>query len=238
MSDNEKKKIPVEASPFNELLGEFSKKDLDALVKEGVIIPDFTGIIISADAVIGKGTVILPNTIILSKTVIGEGCIIGPASVLAETEVGSKVVINSSQCFGSKIGDNTTIGPFVHLRTGSVIGENARVGNFVEIKNSVIGDGSKISHLTYVGDSDVGKGVNFGCGCVTVNYDGKNKMRTVVEDNAFIGCNTNLIAPVKVGKNAYTAAGSTITEDVPDNALAIARERQVIKENWRRPSDR
>lgn len=238
MSANEKKKSPVESSPFNELVNGFNKKDLNELVKEGVIIPDFTGIIISDDAVIGTGTVILPNTIILSKVEIGEGCIIGPSSVLSDTKVGNKTVINFSLCFGSKIGDNTTVGPYAHLRPGSDIGNSARVGNFVEIKNSVIGDGSKISHLTYVGDSDVGKNVNFGCGCVTVNYDGKNKMRTIVEDNAFIGCNTNLIAPVKVGKNAYTAAGSTITEDVPDNSLAIARERQVNKENWVRPADR
>ena len=132
----------------------------------------------------------------------------------------------------SSIDEGTTVGPFAYIRPNCNVGKNVRVGDFVELKNSNIGDGTKISHLTYVGDSDVGQNINFGCGTVTVNYDGKKKYRTVIEDNAFIGCNTNLVAPVKVGKGAYTAAGSTITEDVPENSLAIARERQVVKENW------
>ncbi|MBO5290565.1 MAG: bifunctional UDP-N-acetylglucosamine diphosphorylase/glucosamine-1-phosphate N-acetyltransferase GlmU, partial [Clostridia bacterium] len=112
------------------------------------------------------------------------------------------------------------------------IADNVHIGNFVEVKNSTVDEGSKLPHLLYVGDSDVGKDVNFGCGCVTVNYDGRNKSRTTVKDGAFIGCNTNLVAPVTVGENAFTAAGSTITEDVPDNALAVARNRQTVKENW------
>ena len=126
------------------------------------------------------------------------------------------------------------MGPFAYIRPNCCVGQNVKVGDFVEIKNSSIGDGTKLAHLTYVGDADVGQNINFGCGTVVVNYDGKNKHRTVIEDNAFIGCNTNLVSPVKVGKNAYTAAGSTITEDVPADTLAIARARQVVKDNWKR----
>ena len=130
------------------------------------------------------------------------------------------------------VGNFANIGPSAHLRPNSKLGNSVKIGNFVEVKNSIVGDGTSISHLTYIGDSDVGKHVNFGCGVVTVNYDGESKNRTTVGDYAFIGCNTNLIAPVKVGNCAYTAAGSTITEDVADNDLAIARARQVNKANW------
>jgi len=131
-----------------------------------------------------------------------------------------------------KIGANCSVGPFAYIRPGSVIGDKVKVGDFVEIKNANIGNGTKISHLTYVGDSDVGERVNFGCGSVIVNYDGKSKFRSTVEDDAFIGCNTNLVSPVTVRKGAYTAAGSTITDEVPECALAIARARQINKENW------
>ena len=140
--------------------------------------------------------------------------------------------INSVQAEEAEISDHANLGPFVHLRPNAKIGEHVHCGNFVEIKNSVIGAHTAVSHLTYVGDSDVGKGVNFGCGVVTVNFNGKTKNRCTVGDDAFIGCNTNLIAPVKVGDRAYTAAGSTITHDVPDDSLAIARSRQEVKENW------
>ena len=124
------------------------------------------------------------------------------------------------------------MGPFVRVRPGSVIGEGVKVGNFVEFKNSVIGDHTSVAHLTYIGDSDVGSGVNFGCGCATANYDGKSKARAKVGNNAFIGCDTCLVAPVQVGDNAYTAAGSVITDDVPDNALAIARAKESVKKDW------
>ena len=129
--------------------------------------------------------------------------------------------------------EGADIGPFVHIRPNSVIGEKVHLGNFVEVKNSNIDTGTKVSHLTYVGDSDIGKRVNFGCGTVTVNYTGKAKYRTTIGDDAFIGCNTNLVAPVKVGKGAYTAAGSTITEDIPADSLGIARARQVNKIDWK-----
>ena len=131
-----------------------------------------------------------------------------------------------------KIGKECSIGPFAYIRPGSVLGDNVKIGDFVEVKNATIGAGTKLSHLTYVGDADIGERVNFGCGTVIVNYDGKSKFRSTVEDDAFIGCNTNLVSPVTVGKGAYIAAGSTITDEVPANALAIARQRQTIKENW------
>lgn len=132
----------------------------------------------------------------------------------------------------SNIGEETTVGPFAYIRPESNIGKHARIGDFVEIKKSTIGDNTKVSHLTYIGDAEVGSGCNFGCGTVVVNYDGKAKYKTIIGDNAFIGCNTNLVSPVKVNDNTYIAAGSTITNEVPENALAIARARQVNIENW------
>ena len=205
---------------------------LAGLIENGISIPCTDGIIIEADCKIGNGTTILPNTIIRGKTSIGEGCTIGPSSYIENAEIGSGVKFTTSHIRSAKIMNNADIGPFAHIRPDALIGDNVHLGNFVEVKNSVIDTGTKVSHLTYVGDSDVGKNVNFGCGVVTVNFSGKTKSRTIIKDSAFIGCNTNLIAPVTVGKNSYTAAGSTITEDVPDNTLAIAREKQTNKEGW------
>lgn len=205
---------------------------INKLIENGVKIPCYDGVIIEESVSIGKGTLILPNTLILGSSVIGENAVIGPNSYICDTTVGNDTSLNNTQSFSSKIGAGVTAGPFVHIRPGSSIADRVHIGNFVEVKNSTVDEGSKLPHLLYVGDSDVGKDVNFGCGCVTVNYDGRNKSRTTVKDGAFIGCNTNLIAPVTVGENAFTAAGSTITKDVPDNALAVARERGVIKEDW------
>ena len=205
---------------------------LENFVSQGVEIPCFDGVIIDKNVEILPETVILPNTIIMGKTKIGKGCVIGPNSYICDTEIGNNTKLNNTQSFNSQIGSGVTAGPFVHIRPDCKIADNVHIGNFVEVKNSTVDEGSKLPHLLYVGDSDVGKDVNFGCGCVTVNYDGRNKSRTTVKDGAFIGCNTNLVAPVTVGENAFTAAGSTITEDVPDNALALARNRQTVKENW------
>ncbi len=214
-------------------LNELARNDImEKLMEKGVSIPCRDGVMIGPDCQVGVDTTILPGTIICGKVKIGSGCVIGPNSYIENSEIGDDVKFLNSRAESSKILNNADIGPFVHIRPGSAVGENVHLGNFVEVKNSNIGEDTKVSHLTYVGDSDVGKNVNFGCGVVTVNYSGKTKERTTVEDNAFIGCNTNLIAPVKVGRNAYTAAGSTITEDVPENSLAIARERQTNKENW------
>ena len=200
----------------------------------GVTIIDPSNTYIDDEAVIGCDTVIYPGTVIQGNTKIGENCEIGPSSTITNTVIGNNTVFKNSVATDASIGNNTTVGPFAYIRPNSDIRDHVKIGDFVEIKNSVIDDGTKVSHLTYIGDSDVGKGINFGCGTITVNYDGKNKFRTVIEDNAFIGCNTNLVAPVKVGKGAFIAAGSTITDDVDNDSLAIARSRQTVKKDWKR----
>ena len=210
-----------------------NQKNIEMHEANGVEIPYHQSVVIEDDVTIGRGTVIMPNTMLFSGVVIGENCVIGPNTLIKESTIGNDVKLNSVQCYQSKVLNGADIGPFVHIRPNSVIGNKVHLGNFVEVKNSNIDEGTKVSHLTYVGDSDVGKHVNFGCGTVTVNYDGKSKHRTTIGDDCFIGCNTNLVAPVKIGDGAYTAAGSTITEDVPEVSLGIARARQVNKINWR-----
>ena len=199
---------------------------------EGIEFTCTDGVIIGNNVTIGRGTRIDSGVNLRGNTVIGEDCIIGNNCIIENTKVGSGVNLNNVQAYESVIEDNVKIGPYVQLRPNSHILKGAKIGDFVEIKNSTIGEGTAVAHLTYIGDSDVGANVNFGCGVVTVNYDGDKKFRTVIEDNAFIGCNTNLIAPVKIGKGAYTAAGSTITKDVPADALAIERGKAAIKENY------
>lgn len=198
----------------------------------GVDIPCTDGVMIGRDVQIGKGTRILPNTIILGDTKIGENCVIGPNSWVADSVIGNGVVLDNCKITDSTIEDGVDCGPFVKVRAGSVLKKDVHIGNFVEVKNSIVGEGTKSAHLTYIGDSDVGAGVNFGCGTVTCNYDGKVKSRCTIGNGAFIGCNTNLIAPVEVGEKAYIAAGSTITDDIPSDALSIARAKQVNKEGW------
>lgn len=198
----------------------------------GVDIPCTDGVIIGKDVKIGNSTVILPNTIIIGGSEIGEGCIIGPNTYIDNSKVGNDVQLDNCKILDSTVENGVDAGPFVKVRAGSVLGENVHIGNFVEVKNSNVGKGTKSAHLTYIGDSDVGEDVNFGCGTVTCNYDGKVKSRCKIGDGAFIGCNTNLIAPVEVGGQAYIAAGSTITDSIPDKALSIARARQVNKEGW------
>ncbi|MBQ5995571.1 MAG: bifunctional UDP-N-acetylglucosamine diphosphorylase/glucosamine-1-phosphate N-acetyltransferase GlmU [Clostridia bacterium] len=213
------------------------RKLIEKHLAAGVDIPSFESILIGPDVEIGMDTTILPGTILRGKVKIGRNCQIGPNTMIVDSIIGDDVELNTVQCYNSTVKRGANIGPFVHIRPNSVIGENVHLGNFVEVKNSNIDMNTKVSHLTYVGDSDVGKRVNFGCGTVTVNYTGKAKFRTVIEDDAFIGCNTNLVAPVKVGAGAYTAAGSTITEDVPADSLGIARARQVNKLGWRKKRD-
>lgn len=205
---------------------------IDSLLDDGVEIICTDGVIISPDAEISPCAKILPNTIISEGCKIGRDSVIGPNSQLKNTVVGERSVLNNVVANDAKVGSDCNIGPFVQLRPNTVIKDFAHVGDFVEIKNSTVGEGTSVSHFNYVGDSDVGKNVNFGCGSLTANYDGNVKSRCDIGDNAFIGCNTNLVAPVKVGKAAYTAAGSTVTEDVPDGALAIARSRQELKEGY------
>jgi bifunctional UDP-N-acetylglucosamine pyrophosphorylase/glucosamine-1-phosphate N-acetyltransferase len=174
----------------------------------------------------------LPNCQIYGKTVIGSDCRIGPNTMLTDAVIGDGSSVNASQITSSRIGRNTTVGPFAYVRPDCCVGDNCRIGDFVELKNSTLGSGTKVSHLTYIGDSDFGSKINVGCGVVTVNYDGKNKYRTQVGDGSFVGCNVNLVAPVKVEAGAYIAAGSTITEDVDADALAIARAKQTNKPGW------
>lgn len=204
----------------------------DALMLSGVDIPCTDGVMIGVDVEIGVGTTILPNTIIIGKTKIGTGCTIGPNTYIKDGVVGNNVILDNVKLLDSEVEDDVDCGPFVKVRAGSKLCKGVHIGNFVEVKNSVMGEGTKCAHLTYVGDSDVGKNVNFGCGTVTVNYDGTNKHRCKIGEHAFIGCNTNLIAPVEIGDFAFTAAGSTITDDVPENALSVARAKQVNKEGW------
>ncbi|MCD8501012.1 MAG: bifunctional UDP-N-acetylglucosamine diphosphorylase/glucosamine-1-phosphate N-acetyltransferase GlmU [Bacillaceae bacterium] len=201
-------------------------------MSNGVTLIDPNNTYIDIDVCIGRDTVIYPGTVITGHTTIGENCSIGPNSELNNSLVGNDTIIKQSCVSDSEIGAEVAIGPFAHIRPLSKIDDRVRVGNFVEIKKSTFGKGSKASHLSYIGDAEIGEDVNLGCGSITVNYDGNNKFLTRVEDGAFIGCNSNLIAPVHVGKGAYVAAGSTITEDVPGNSLAIARQRQTNKLNY------
>jgi len=201
-------------------------------MRNGVTIIDPDNTYIEANVKIGQDTIIYPGTILKGETEIGSDCKLGPNSEIVNCRVGDGTTIHHSVAFDSVIGSYTQIGPFSHIRPKSDINDEVRIGNFVEIKKSVIGHQSKVSHLSYIGDAEVGSNVNVGCGSITVNYDGTNKYKTVIEDGAFIGCNTNLIAPVTVGEGAFIAAGSTITDDVPKNALSIARARQINKDNY------
>lgn len=181
---------------------------------------------------IGRDTIVYPGNVLEGNTRIGAACTIYPGCRIRDSVVGDGARIDSSVLTDSVVGEGATVGPFAHLRPGADIGQACRIGNFVEVKKSRIGKDSKVSHLTYVGDGLIGEACNIGCGVVFVNYDGEQKSLTVVENGAFVGCNANLVAPVRVGENAYVAAGSTITQDVPGDALAIARSRQVNKEGW------
>lgn len=198
----------------------------------GVTIIDPSSTYIGADVVIGADTVIYPGCHISGATVIGEDCVIGPAAEIEDSRIEDGAKVKQSVLCQAEVGKETTVGPFAYLRPGAKLGEHVKVGDFVEIKNATLDDGSKVSHLSYIGDAKVGKNVNIGCGAITVNYDGYNKSITEIEDNAFIGSNVNLIAPVKVGKGAYVVAGSTITQSVPDNDVAIARNRQENKPGY------
>lgn len=198
----------------------------------GVTIIDPANTYIEASVQIGPDTVIYPGTVLRGATVIGEDCVIGPAAEVVDTVIQNGACIKYSTAAESVIGEESSVGPYANLRPGSKLGRGCKVGDFVELKNASLDDGSKVSHLSYVGDAVVGKDVNIGCGAITVNYDGFNKAVTEIGDGAFIGSNVNLIAPVKVGNGAYVVAGTTITHDVPEGDLAIARERQVNKPGY------
>lgn len=198
----------------------------------GVTIINPYNTYISAESVIGTDTILQPGVIIEGTSEIGEDCVIGPNSHITDSHIGDRTTIHSSVVSKSVIGTDTAIGPFANIRPESEIGNEAKIGNFVEIKKTKLGHQSKVSHLSYIGDAEVGERVNIGCGTITVNYDGKNKFVTRIEDDSFVGCNSNLVAPVTIGQGAYVAAGSTITKNVPADALSIGRARQENKEGY------
>ncbi len=201
-------------------------------LKQGVSLIDPSTIYIDPDVTIGMDTIIYPNVRLEKATKIGEGSIIYSNSVIINGSIGDDTSIDSSRIVDSKVGNHCSVGPTSHLRHGTVVSDYTKIGNFVEIKNSFIGYNVRCSHLTYIGDAEVGNDVNFGCGVVTVNYDGKNKYKTIIEDGAFIGSNANLIAPVKIGKNAVVAAGTTVNKDVDEGDMAIGRVRQENKSGY------
>ena len=215
------------------LLNELAKQRIIAKhLENGVHFIGLDGIVIGPDVEIAPGAEILPGTILYGKTRIGAGSIIGPNSLLEDAVVGENTQFNASQGRQCRIGSGVTVGPFAHLRPDAVIGDGAKLGDFVEVKNATVGEGTSVAHLTYIGDSDIGRHCNFGCGVVFANYDGENKYRSEIGDYAFIGCNTNIISPVHIGSRVYAAAGTTITKDVPDGALAIGRPETRIIEGW------
>lgn len=204
----------------------------DFWLEKGVTMMDPDSTYISYDSVLNEDVLLYPGVVIEGRSIIKKNCVVTSGSIIKNSIIGEDSIIQSSYITDSIVGSHVNIGPFAHLRPKSKLADYVRIGNFVEVKNSEIGQNSKSSHLTYIGDAKVGDNVNLGCGVVFVNYDGKNKALTVVEDDCFIGCNVNLIAPVTVKKGAYVAAGSTITFDVEEDSLAIARCRQTNKENW------
>ncbi|WP_032123587.1 bifunctional UDP-N-acetylglucosamine diphosphorylase/glucosamine-1-phosphate N-acetyltransferase GlmU [Clostridium amazonitimonense] len=219
----------VELAEVEKILrNRINKKHLE----NGVTLIDAENTYIGADVQIGQDTIIYPGNAIEGKTVIKENCVLYPNSRIKDSIIEQGVSIQSSVILESHIGEETTVGPFAYIRPESTIGKHARIGDFVEIKKSTIGDNTKVSHLTYIGDAEVGEDCNFGCGTVIVNYDGKAKYKTKIGNRAFIGCNTNLVAPVEVKDNSYIAAGSTITNEVPEGSLAIARAKQKNIEGW------
>lgn len=212
--------------------GVMRQRVLDKLMDAGVTIMDPASTFIEPGVKIGRDTIIYPYTWLEGSTEIGEDCEIGPNARFTNVKIGDDNHLQFIYGHDCEVKNHVTAGPYVHLRPDTVISDKVKIGNYVEVKNSNIGIGTKLPHLTYIGDSDIGSGVNMGCGCITVNYDGKKKHRTVIGDNAFVGCNTNLVAPVTVQANTYIGAGSTITKEVPENALAIARAHQKNIEGW------
>ncbi|MBC3594304.1 bifunctional UDP-N-acetylglucosamine diphosphorylase/glucosamine-1-phosphate N-acetyltransferase GlmU [Listeria monocytogenes] len=198
-------------------------------MRNGVTLVNPENTYIDIDVKIGQDTVIEPGVMLHGETVIGDDCVVTSGSEIVNSVIGERVHVRTSSIFESKVGDDVQIGPYAHLRPESDIHDHVKIGNYVETKKAVVGEGTKLPHFIYMGDAEIGKNVNVGCGSIAVNYDGKNKAKTIIGDNVFVGCNSNLIAPVKVGDRAFIAAGSTITKDVPDDALGIARAKQDNK---------
>jgi bifunctional UDP-N-acetylglucosamine pyrophosphorylase / glucosamine-1-phosphate N-acetyltransferase len=201
---------------------------------DGVTLINPENTYVSSESIVENDVIIYPGVTLEGKCIVKKGSTLFPNSRIKDSIIGERTTVESSVILNSEIGDDSTIGPFAYLRPGTKIGSKCRIGDFVEVKNSIIKDGSKVSHLSYVGDGEIGKNTNVGCGVVFVNYDGKEKFKSTVGDNCFIGCNTNLISPVNLGDGSYIAAGSTVTEDVPKDSLCIARSRQIIKKDWKK----
>lgn len=217
---------------LSEVEKEMRKRINRKLMFEGVRIIDPETVYIDPDVQIGRDTTIHPFTFIEGKTVIGEDCEIGPMTRIKDSKIGNNVKVIRSEVEKAIIEDNVSVGPFSRLREGTHLKSKVKIGNFVETKKTIVGENSKAQHLTYLGDSKIGKNVNVGAGTITCNYDGKNKHKTFIDDDAFIGSNSSLVAPLKIGKNSIVGAGSVITDDVPDNSLALGRAKQIVKENW------
>jgi len=200
---------------------------------EGVSFRDPDSVTIDATVAIGNDSVVYPFAVLEGRTIVGSDCVIGPGAHLVNCRVADGVTIKTGTVAeDSTIGEGTSVGPYAHLRPGTVLGKDVKIGNFVETKKAVFGDGAKASHLSYIGDAEIGADVNIGAGTITCNYDGVNKHRTVLEEGVFIGSDTQLVAPVRVGKGAYVGAGSTITKDVPADALALSRTPPRIVADW------
>lgn len=210
------------------------KNILTKHIENGVFIKDANTTFIDSTVKIKSGTTIYPFTIIEGKTVIGKDAVIGPSTTIINSTVGNLTSVMQSYLEESTTGNNCKVGPFSRIRPGSIIADKARIGNFVEIKKSKIGKSSQINHLSYIGDAEIGENTNIGAGTITCNYDGKSKHQTIIGNNSFVGSNSILVAPIKIGNFSYTAAGSTITKNIPDYALGVGRERQINIENWGR----
>lgn len=233
ISDNDEIRGINDRVQLNEAEKIMQKRINEYHMRNGVTMRNPESVYIEDGVEIGNDTEICQNVTIKSGTKIGSDCVIGSGSMLDRAVIHDGVDVLSSVILESEVDEGTHVGPFAYIRPNCHVGKEVKVGDFVELKNSNIDDGTKISHLTYIGDSDVGKRVNFGCGTVTCNYDGKKKYRTTIGDDCFVGCNTNFVSPINVGDGVYIAAGSTITEDIPENSLSIARARQINKEGWK-----
>jgi bifunctional UDP-N-acetylglucosamine pyrophosphorylase / glucosamine-1-phosphate N-acetyltransferase len=230
---------PIEAAGVNSradlatVEGEIQRRVVAKLMRDGVTFRNPGTVVIDSTVAIGADSVVYPFVTLEGTTKIGEGCVIEPGVHLINVTVGDDVHLKTGTVAEDAIiEDEAAIGPYAHLRPGTHLGRRVKVGNFVETKKAVFGEGAKASHLSYIGDAEIGANVNIGAGTITCNYDGVNKHKTIIEDGAFIGSDTQLVAPVRIGRGAYVGAGSTITKDVPPAALALSRTPQKTIEGW------
>lgn len=228
--DDVSKRRLIDAKSYADIVSEIKMRINARLMDGGVFMIAPETVYVDDTAVIGEGTIISNNNVLKGNTVVGKNVVLGINNELTDTQIDDGVKLVGVIANQAKVGANTTVGPYAYLRPGACVGENCKIGDFVEIKNSNVLSGAKVPHLAYVGDADVGRKVNVGCGVIFANYDGKKKHRTKVGDNTFLGSNTTLIAPVEVGNGVFIAAGSTIAHSVSDGSLVIARARETVKE--------